>query len=325
MNHRFLNRPILSQTHKNPDSSSPQLPEYSPMSSPTFTWGNLSGPEFDKLLDATYDEVVHWRHNCFSVPFGKAGRDFVSELSRLYLAYGSASTLEAVALKAATVLPILLLQKPSKRSKTKDHTKCLGRRLASWSSGDLEELVREGRTLQQRLPRVRSAGANTNLARSFANLMFMGKCKAALDLISNAEKGGILHLNDPADSDSDDPTSPTVREVLISKHPPAQPAHPSCILKEEPQNPHPIIFESLDASVVRSAALRVSGAAGPSGLDAHEWRRLCTSHKAASRDLCVSLATVARRICSPMSIQHLSNHYLHVVLSLLTNIQECVL
>jgi len=45
--------------------------------------------------------------------------------------------------------------------------------------------------------------------------MFMGKCKAALDLISNAEKGGILHLNDPADPDN--PTSPTVREVLISK------------------------------------------------------------------------------------------------------------
>ena len=87
---------------QNPDSSRPQLP----MSSPTFTWGNLSGPEFDKLLNTTYDEVVHWRRNCFSVPFGKAGRDFVSELSRLYLAYGSASTLEAVALKAATVLPI---------------------------------------------------------------------------------------------------------------------------------------------------------------------------------------------------------------------------
>ena len=137
--------------------------------------------------------------------------------------------------------------------------------------------------------------------------MFMGKCKAALDLISNVEKGGILHLNDPADPDN--PTSPTVREVLISKHPPAKPAHPNCILTDEPDNPHPIIFESLDGSIVRSAALRVSGAAGPSGLDAHEWRRLCTSHKAASRDLCASLATVARRICSsyvdPTSIKPL--------------------
>ena len=93
----------------------------------------------------------------------------------------------------------------------------------------------------------------------------------------NVEKGGILHLSDPADQDN--PTSPTIREVLISKHPPAQPAQPNCILKGKPENQHPIIFESLDASIVHSAALRVSGAAGPSGLDAHEWRHLCTSHR----------------------------------------------
>ena len=58
----------------------------------------------------------------------------------------------SVNLKTATVLPILLLQKPSKKSKTKDHIKCLERRLANWSNGDLEELVKESRTLQHRLP-----------------------------------------------------------------------------------------------------------------------------------------------------------------------------
>ena len=39
-----------------------------------------------------------WSHN------GKAGSAFVNELSRLF---GAASTLESVAMKAATVLPIL--------------------------------------------------------------------------------------------------------------------------------------------------------------------------------------------------------------------------
>ena len=70
----------------------------------------------------------------------------------------------------------------------------------------------------------------------------------------------------------------------------------SCIIPNEPQDPYPLIFESLDANVIRAAALRVNGAAGPSGLDSHEWRRLCTSHKGASRDLCASLASVATRI-----------------------------
>lgn len=42
----------------------------------------------------------------------------------------------------------------------------------------------------------------------------------------------------------------------------------------------------------------MTGGAGPSGLDGYEWRRLSISHKDPSRDLCTSLATVARRICS---------------------------
>ena len=150
--------------------------------------------------------------------------------------------------------------------------------------------------MQQRLTRHQSAQANSTLARSFSNLMFTGKCKAALDLLSNAQKGGVLHLHDH--TDPNDPLSPTVRDVLVKKHPAPQPARNECILQEEIETPHPIIFESLDASVIRSAALKVSGAAGPSGLDAHEWRRLCTSHRGASRNLCSSLASVARRLCS---------------------------
>ena len=279
-----------------PTSPNPRLPEFPSEGQPDFTWANLSGVDFAITLDAMYAEVVHWRRNCFIVPFGNAGKAFMSELSRLYLAFGSVSALEAIALKAATVLPILLLQKPSKASKTKDHISCLERRLTSWFNGDLGELVREGRAIQQRLPKFGSTKTNNNLARSFANLMFRGKCKAALDLLSNVGKGGILHLDEPADSDN--PNSSSVREVLISKHPPSQSAHSNCIIPGEPQDPHPIIFESLDASTIRSAALKVGGAAGLSGLDAHAWRRLCTNYKGASRDLCASLATVARRICS---------------------------
>ena len=103
-------------------------------------------------------------------------------------------------------------------------------------------------------------------------------------------------MDDPADPNS--PNSPTVGDVLVDKHPPGQPAYCNCIISSEPHDPHHVIFDSIDANTIRSAALRVNGAAGPSGLDAHGWRRLCTSFKGASRDLCASLASVARRICS---------------------------
>lgn len=165
------------------------LPEHVSMSTPTFVWGKLTGSDFANTLHTVYAEVVHWRHNCFHLPYGRSGKEFVRELSRLYSAYGSASALESVALKAAVVLPILVLQKPSRTFKTKQHI-LLERRLGLWSNGDLDELVREGRAIQQRLPKNWATKVNSNLARSFSNLMFMGKCKAALYLLSREDRGG---------------------------------------------------------------------------------------------------------------------------------------
>ena len=131
-----------------PTSHLASLPAHASMSTPTFVWEKLTGSDFANSLNAIYSEVVHWRRNCFSVPYGKAGKEFVRELSRLYSAYGSASVLESVALKAAIVLLILLLQKLSGTSKTKQHITLLERTLGLWSNSDLDELVREGKVIQ---------------------------------------------------------------------------------------------------------------------------------------------------------------------------------
>ncbi len=90
-----------------------------------------------------------------------------------------------------------------------------------------------------------------------------------------------------------------MKDILESKHPPAQPSHPGSIIHSDVPPPvHPIVFEALDATAIRSAALRTNGAAGPSGLDAHCWRRLCSSFGGSSNELCHSLAKVATRICT---------------------------
>ena len=65
-----------------------------------------------------------------------------------------------------------------------------------------------------------------------------------------------------------------------------------------PPDCHPVVFESIDVALIRSTSLNTHGAAGPSGLDAYAWRRLCTSFKTASHSLCESLALSARRLCS---------------------------
>ena len=278
-------------------SSPPLLPSFEPSHKAVFAWGPHSPESFTKLLDDIYSEVVHWRKNTFSVPFGKVGKEFTAELSRLYCSFGNESSLESIAMKAAIVLPLLALQRPHRCSKQKDHISCLSRRMGLWKQGQLSELVLEGRTIQIRLTKYDShQGPQSDPSRAFAKLMFTGKTKQALDLLSNTTRGGILHLNNP--SDPLDPSSPTVKHILVSKHPESQPADPSCILPSDPEPCHPIIFDSIDGSAIRSAALNVHGSAGPSGLDAHAWRRLCTSFKGASTDLCNSLALVAKRLCT---------------------------
>ena len=126
--------------------------------------------------------------------------------------------------------------------------------------------------------------------------MFAGKTKATLHLLSQAQKGGVLHLDDPSDPNNSD--SPTVRDTLNSKHPHGQHAHAECIIPSAPQDLHPVVFDLIDANAIRSAALRTTGSAGPSGVDVNEWRRLCTAFKGASADLCNSLALVAKRLCT---------------------------
>ena len=207
--------------------------------------------------------------------------------------------MESIALRAATVMPILLLQKPHAKAKTYGHVACLERRLASWQRGDIDTLVQEGRTIQRRF-HLASTPRNSNhqqlKTRKFAKLMSQGKVKAALRLLEKTNSGGVLPLNSTISPNlhSIQPTPHTVREVLIEKHPPGQPAYPEILLTPPAQEPHPVLFDQLDGEAIRTAALKIEGAAGPSGVDANGWRRLCISFKAASSELCNSLALLAR-------------------------------
>ena len=231
-----------------------------------------------------------WAVSCLSLfPYQKS---FTAELSRLFSAFATGSALEQIALKAATVLPLLMLQKPCRSSKTIVNIKCLVKRLELWKEGDLTSLLREGRAIQARLPKAHPSRSEQQLSRSFA---IHGKTQAALQLLSNKGKGDVLHLNDVVGNSS---ISTTVKDVLKSKHPDAVAATSDSIINESPPVCHPVIFESIDATLIRSTSLNTHGAAGPSGLDAYAWRRLCTSLKSASNSLCESLALTARRLCS---------------------------
>ena len=223
------------------------------------------------------------------------------ELTRLFTAYAEGSSLESAALTAAFLLPMLVLQKPHARSKSKDHTVHLQRRMSLWLDGSFSILMEEGRTIQQHLtPLHRSSRKDDTLARSFSNLMMEGKVKAAIRLLSEVNSSKPLSLDDHPYPDN--PSSGSVLDHLCKKHPDPTPIDPTTVLlTETPQSdhdPHFILFDKIDGSLIQRVALKTYGGAGPSGLDSAAWRRLCISFKTCSSDLCNSLAALTRRICS---------------------------
>ena len=106
------------------------------------------------------------------------------------------------------------------------------------------------------------------MARSFAKLMFQGKTKAAFRLVTEQKRGGLLHLDSVIVPGNSDNTPLTVHNALLSKHPDGQPASPSALVfgNTEPPAIHPVLFESIDAAVIKNASLSTSGAADPSDI-----------------------------------------------------------
>lgn len=110
------------------------------------------------------------------MPSGKAGKAFVHELARLFQVYAEGSALESVALTCALTMPAVLLQKPYQSSKVKEHASCLEWRLKVWNEGKMNLLLHEGRTIQSQLStKPRNAKSESELAQTFAKLMFAGK------------------------------------------------------------------------------------------------------------------------------------------------------
>ena len=237
-------------------------------------------------------QVVYWRPNLFKVPSGACGKQFVAELARLFDAFAAESDIEAIALKAAMTLPSLMLQKPHAKSKIHDHISCLQCRLILWDKGDIADLLKEGKALQKLFvksqPFRRDTNDNASTACRFSKLMMEGRVRVALKLLSEDTGSGPMSLDEIVD----DSSGKSVRDVLEDKHPDPEPVHAEVLLEEDTSNVefYPAV---ITAETIRISALHTQGAAGPSGMDALSWRRLCTAF---GKKSCSALAAVTRRI-----------------------------
>ena len=97
-----------------------------------------------------------------------------------------------------------------------------------------------------------------------------GKIKSAIRLLDDVSGGGTLHAIDLCEDGK-----MTVCNSLAAKHPPSHPVVvPSEVVStsQESEFPHPIIFESLTGALIKSIAMSIEGAAGPSWPDVIDWR-----------------------------------------------------
>ena len=167
----------------------------------------------------------------------------MKEVARLFQAFADKSSLERVSMKAITLIQTLLLQKPSKKSKIKDHISHLKRRLDLWSSGDIQQLLDKGRCIQARMISRIAPSKNDIDGHIFRSLMAQGKVRSALNYLFHDQSGGVLGLDDIIPQSQ----GLTTRDVLRDKDPPGKPACPESLLPDSSETVNPIIYSNLDA------------------------------------------------------------------------------
>ena len=196
-----------------------------------YKWGNFPDNIFEKNVSIVYEKVVHWKKNMFLLPSGQAGKRYVDETTRLMNEWLHDSPMKDVAFKAIMIMPNLLLQKPSKKSKSKDHLKALERRITLWTSGELMELLYEAETSLKSTNRPKTIA---ELSKKFIREMQNGNVNGAMKLLTDNMPNGILPLND------------NTLNQLKQKHPQGKKADVEILLTDNPEKVHPIKLECID-------------------------------------------------------------------------------
>ena len=103
--------------------------------------------------------------------------------------FNKGTKLNGVALKMVMIIPALLLQKPSAKSKAKQHMDSLRKRLELWHKGDLSKLLQEASHIQagfKKRAKVQNSEDSANhISKRFAKFMSEGNISAALKLLDN--------------------------------------------------------------------------------------------------------------------------------------------
>ena len=114
------------------------------------TW-NENITLIESKIGSVYSEIVYWKKVLFLLTTGAAGKGLIEETIRLVNSWTYKLDLETIALKALMIMPCLLLQKTFLNSKSKENSETLKRKLWLWKNGQLDQLMFEGKTIQDKI------------------------------------------------------------------------------------------------------------------------------------------------------------------------------
>jgi hypothetical protein len=263
-----------------------KLPDFTPMSTEAFKWGDVDGTDFIRSISSVYERMPSCRKNIFLLPTGKCGQTFIKEKARLIECWTTHNVLERIALKAVAVMDFLLLQRTHHKAKTKDNKEALSRRILDWKAGNIEKLFSEVCAIHGELDKRRSRMSTPQLSATFAKLIFAGRVNAALRLLKDQVSAGPQVLTDE------------VLQTLEKLHPDSSEPIPEIMQTGPFPEVHPVIFESITAVSIKRAAMKTRGSGGVSGMDAESMQRQLHSFGDASLALAEAMAAMAKRLCT---------------------------
>lgn len=261
----------------------------------------FSATTYRENIHYAYEKMVHWKKNLFELPKGKCGNIFINEMTKLINDWSLESSDRDVSLTALMTMPSLILQKTSSKCKNSEMKQHIERRIDLWKKNEIELLVDECITIQNRLPNRQKPLSIEELSKRFAKLMLQGKVNPALRLLDENTKG-VLTLSDD------------VMKILREKHPDGCPINENMLLHGPQKLVTPVIYDEINAELIRRCAFKMKGSHGPSGLDSEFWRKLLSNKRYGSSadDLCHAIALLTRKLCSyelqdPLSIEPLQS------------------
>ena len=250
-------------------------------------WGSFETErDISLAITNSYNEIITWRKNFFSLPRGKSGTDFLKELTRLIYLFADKTRWERLSLSLVHIFVPLMLQKPGPKSKAKDHAKYLASRLEMWSQGNLKGLMDECRQIQKRLQAAKARKQESN-EKAFCRLMLLGKVRQACKFIDDSSSIVGVHK-----------VSEQIRDTLAAKHPSAESACPSVLLPITNEPPNNVIYELITPDLVQSCSKRLQGSGGPTLVDSDTWRYFLNSRAYGKRSyfLAEAVAKLAKRL-----------------------------